>query len=107
MLSEFADFKVFPINLEVYYMPALLAGNHTEVAILKTFNTFLHQNPFLVKVYLVVAKATWAQTACYHLICTHLVELTLLEQALYRLHSDQERSYDNIRGLRRKEKGKP
>lgn len=72
MLSGFADFKVFPINLKVYFMPALLEGNHTEVAILKTFNNFLHQNPFLVKVYLAVAKATWAQAAWYHLICTHL-----------------------------------
>lgn len=107
MLSGFADFKVFPINLKVYFMPALLSGNHTEVAILKTSNKLLCQNPFLVKVYLAVAKATWAQTACYHLICTCLVELNLLEQALYHLHSDQERSYENIRGLRRKEKGKP
>lgn len=60
-------------------------GNHTEAAILKTFTKFLHPNPFLVKVYLAVAKATWAQTARYRLICTHLVELTLLEQALYHL----------------------
>lgn len=56
-------------------------------------------------------RGDWQQTvpgeqrACCHLICTHLVELTL--QALYRLRSDQERSYDNITGLRRKEKGKP
>lgn len=79
MLSGFADFKVFPINLKLYFIPALLAGNHTEVAILKTSNKFLHQNPFLVKVYLAVAKATWAQTVCCHLICTRLVELSLLE----------------------------
>jgi len=106
MLSGFGDFKVFPIYLKAYFMPALLAGNHTEVAILKTFNKFLNQNSFLVKVYLAVAKATLAQTAYCHLTCTHLVELTLLEQALYCLHSDQERSYENIRGLRREENSK-
>lgn len=88
-------------------MLALLAGNHTEVADLEIFNKLLHQNTSLVKVYLAEAKASWAQAACYHLICTRLVEPSLLEQALYCLCSDQERSYENIRGLRRKEKGKP
>lgn len=35
-----------------------------------------------------VAEGTWAQAACYHLICNPLVELALLEQDLYRLHTD-------------------